>query len=262
METHSPSWQPRGSPPPLASGQVHVWQVRLQATPDQLAVYRSLLHPEELARADRFYFPDLRLKFSVARATLRRLLGAYLACPPTLPTLANGPHGKPSLAPHPSPPWKPGLEFNISHSGELALMAFCWQHPLGVDLEQQRPNRDLPGLARHSFSPSELAVWSALPPELQLEGFFNAWSRKEAFIKALGDGLYRSLKSFDVSLDPRQPMQLLASRPDPDEARQWELRALPTVEGFSTALCIPNRQYPTPPEPPLDVQCFAWLPGL
>lgn len=263
-------WHAAMLTPPLAAHQVHIWKVALTASDAALRAYRRLLTPEELARADRFYFPDLRLKFAVTRGVLRQLMGQYLGVPPEAPRFRNGPHGKPELDPSSQPAPTSArsagmpanarsLEFNISHSGEWALMAFAWDMPLGVDLEQQKGQRDFDGLARHSFSPAELAVWQALPTELKVVGFFNAWSRKEAFIKALGMGLYRSLKSFDVSLDPAVPMQLLACRPDPHEVNEWRLVPLPDVSGFSTALCLPSHAF-LPPDR-LTMTCLEWIPS-
>lgn len=203
----------------------------MQATPEQVRMLCALLSPEEQQRGNRFLFPDLRRKHRVAHGVLRLLLGSVLGCSPQSLTFEKGPHGKPALrAPCP-------LHFNLSHSGEEALLAFELRGPLGVDLEVQGRSRSLEGLTRHSFAPEEQAQWQALPEALKVEGFYAGWTRKEAFIKAIGEGLYRGLSSFVVNLDPREACALRLTRPDPAESLRWTLLDLPG-RPEAAALCL------------------------
>lgn len=238
-------WQPADANTPLAPLEphhIHVWWWSLEGSPEEIQQIRRLLTPDELARTDRFVFPELRSRFALAHGRLRQLLSKYLNVAPSAPVFMTGRFGKPSLARWvQTPPLSAGrsldLRFNLSHSGDHALVAFADGIELGIDLEATRDTRDLPGLARRCFSPAELQVWHALPEDLKITGFFNAWSRKEAFIKAVGEGMHRPLHNFDVSLDPRDPMHLLATRPNADEAKRWQLHALPEIPGFRAALC-------------------------
>jgi len=119
------------------------------------------------------------------------------------------------------------------------VFGFSRDRELGIDVERIRELSDLDQMARHSFSPLENAVMQGVPPHLRLEAFFNCWSRKEAFIKAVGEGLYRPLDDFDVTLVPGEPARLLATRRNPLEASRWSLEALPVAaEGFKAAVCV------------------------
>lgn len=227
----APLWQEMSAVPPLNRQEVQVWSYSLQATPEQVRSLCDLLSPEERARGNRFLFPDLRRKHRVAHGILRLLLGQALQMPPSALRFEQGPRGKPHLSP-PCP-----LHFNLSHSGEEALLAMDLRGPLGVDLETVGRTRSLEGLTRHSFAPEEQAQWQALPEALKVEGFYAGWTRKEAFIKALGEGMYRPLSSFVVNLDPREPCTLRLTRPDPAERDAWMLVELPG-RPEAAAICL------------------------
>jgi 4'-phosphopantetheinyl transferase len=222
-----------GTNSPLDANAVHVWRVGL----DQPAHIRDrlpgLLVPEERDRAARFVFDRDRDHYVVGRGVLRILLGRYLGLPPELVPIAYGRFGKPELAagsPHAR------LAFNLAHSHGFALYAFAQGRRVGIDLERVRPMPDAESIAARFFSARERAALSALPAGERVNGFFRAWTRKEAFIKALGEGLSRPLDRFSVSLGPGEPARLLEVADDPAEAGRWTLRDLDAPSGFLAAL--------------------------
>jgi 4'-phosphopantetheinyl transferase len=132
---------------------------------------------------------------------------------------------------------RPGLEFNLSHSADLALVAVAWERPVGVDLEQWKREMDHLALAERFFSPAERASLRALSERRDdlVHGFFSAWSRKEAYLKARGEGVTRGLHHFDVSLSPEEPARLLADRLD-SAIDHWHMRSIVPEPGFSAAI--------------------------
>jgi 4'-phosphopantetheinyl transferase len=228
-------WPPGPAHPSLTLSTVHVWRASLLASGEAVDAYESSLAPNERQRANRFIFPRDRQRFIIARGVLRHLLARYAAQPPDQFQFRYGPQGKPELAQDPT---LPPLAFNLSHSADLALYAIATERDLGIDLERIRPNLDLAGVAELSFSPTELATLHALPPPDQHLAFFTCWTRKEAFVKARGDGLTLPLKHFDVSLTPDQPAALLYTAWAPDEAERWSLHALQPAAGYVGALAV------------------------
>ena len=215
---------------------VELWTVSLDVGSARLSELAATLCPEERARAARFVFERGRREYVIARAALRDILGGHLGLPP--PAIAIGvptENGKPELR---GPPEVRALRFNVSHSGGLALIAVGFGRELGVDVEEIRADRDLIGIAESIYSPAELAELRALPAGLQVEGFYLAWTRKEAFVKALGLGLSFPLEAFDVSLDPRAPAILRAVRAEGRAAGAWTLRSLAIPGGTHAAAIV------------------------
>jgi 4'-phosphopantetheinyl transferase len=223
-------WEGPAGPAELALGEVHVWAACLDE-PEEAAL-PSWLSGEEEARACRFRFRRDSRRFRVARAVLRGLLGGYLDLDPRELGIAYGPRGKPSV---------PGIHFNVSHSAELALFAFSRDRELGVDLEYERSLPEAGDIAGRYFSPGESAVLHRLPGPERAPAFFRGWTRKEAFIKATGDGLSRPLDSFDVSLAPDEPARLLRVEGDGEASRRWWLEDLRPAPGFAGALAVEGR---------------------
>ena len=214
----------------LTAGEIHIWQASLDQPADRWHDLASLLSLDETARAAAFIFERDRRKFIVARALLRQLLGRYLNTNPRAVTFVYADKGKPSVAGHPI------LQFNVTHSHELALYAFGNNQPLGIDLEYKREVTDMQGIARGNFSAHENAVFNALPDHLKQEAFFNCWTRKEAYIKALGEGLSHPLDSFDVTFVPGEPARLTDVRGFPDEAAQWSFYGFKPRPDYIAAL--------------------------
>jgi 4'-phosphopantetheinyl transferase len=152
---------------------------------------------------------------------------------------AYGPKGKPDLAPGSA---VGGIRFNVAHAGGLALVAVTRGREVGVDLEQVR-DVDVEGIAERFFSAREVAALRRLPPAIRAEAFFRCWTRKEAYVKATGDGLSAGLEQFDVSLLPGDPAAMLAHRGDPSEVGRWSLRDLAPAPGYVGALAVEGRGY-------------------
>ncbi|HZG52707.1 MAG TPA: 4'-phosphopantetheinyl transferase superfamily protein, partial [Pyrinomonadaceae bacterium] len=189
-------------PPPatlLADGEVHLWRASLAQTPDALRRLYSTLAPDESAKAARYHFPRDRDHYIAARGLLRQLLGRYLAQPPHALRFAYGAYGKPSLD---GATAAADLRFNLSHSHELALYAFARGREVGIDIEHIRADFADDDIAARFFSAREVSMLRALPARARTSAFFNCWTRKEAYIKARGEGLSHPLDQFDVSLTP------------------------------------------------------------
>lgn len=232
----------------LTPAPVALWQIELRASPAALPRLWSQLSEEERDRADRFVFPHHRERFIVAHAALRQILGETLGQPPATIEFRKGSHDKPYLT-------TGSLHFNLSHSADQAVVACSTEAEVGVDIEQIRDRMELDSMARQVFSPSERAKLMALRGDVKRDAFFRTWSRKEAFIKALGLGLARELGSFDVPLDPAVPARLTATRPDPSEASRWRMWDLPAPPGFMAAVVLGNadgRAQWTAPAAPRD----------
>ncbi|MBC7870627.1 MAG: 4'-phosphopantetheinyl transferase superfamily protein [Chitinophagaceae bacterium] len=172
---------------------------------------------------------EARLRFILARGMLRTVLARYAETPPQALNFTYGTRGKPALLNHP-------LQFNLAHSGDLLLLALTSGHELGVDVEQIRPLPHLATMAQDNFSPVEVKALYLLPEDQREIAFLKIWTRKEAFIKATGDGFKRPLASFDVSID--EPAQLL--RAEGEDIQQWTLYHLALETGYVGALCINN----------------------
>ena len=237
--------------PPLAlklgGNEVHVWQASLRTEVNTLHALQELLSEEETIKARKFRFEKDRHHFIIAHGVLRTLLGRYLKTDPHLLHFDYNAYGKPSLG---YPFSESTLHFNVSHSHEVALYAFTYARQIGVDVEYMRLDIDYIELAKYSFSPHEQAMLSSLPKALRHQGFFNGWTRKEAYIKAKGKGLSLPLDSFDVSLCPGEPVKLLASREVPQETACWSLQELLPASGYAAALAVEGSGW--------DVSCWQW----
>lgn len=224
-------WTPAPPPQPLGETSVHIWRFHLDTDADPVDLRKNLVQ-SELARADRYSSANAARNFTVARAALRRVLGAYLGVLPAHVPITTGPYGKGILEPD---GYKDTLEFNLAHSGNLGLVAVARKVAVGVDIERHDSTRDLVDLAKSSFSDRELTRWVSLPEADRTEAFFDTWVRKEAFVKASGRGLGFGLRRFDVSIGPG-PVRIEAVDGDPDEARCWNLHALEPGAGYSAAV--------------------------
>jgi 4'-phosphopantetheinyl transferase len=223
----------------LPDDEVQLWRVDLEATRADESRWK-VLSSDELTRASRFHFPRDRQRFVASRALLRIILAAYLATDPSRLRFSYSEKEKPSLGPAHA---GSGVTFNVSHSGGIALLAFARRRDIGVDVEQVRRDFDLETIARRFFSPHEQRQLETLPAEEKPDAFFRCWTRKEAYIKATGDGLSLPLSQFDVSLGAGDPNALLATRPDGSEVRRWLLQEVPAGLGYVAALCVRGQDW-------------------
>jgi 4'-phosphopantetheinyl transferase len=230
-------------------GEVHVWRVALDPPDEVVAGLRGLLSADESARAERFRFEKHRRRFTVGRGALRRLLGGYLATPPGAVRFAYGEREKPRLAEQGA---GPPLQFNLSNSSELALVAVTAGPEVGIDLEAVRPMEDALAIAERFFSAAEREVLRRVPPGERDLAFFRCWTRKEAYLKAVGDGLALGLDRFDVALDPGAGARFLGLEGDPSRAAAWSLTHIDPAPGYLGALALPAH--------PHTVRGFHWEP--
>ncbi len=230
--------QPWRSPPPgliLAGDEIHVWRASLDQPAARVEVMSRALSADELQRAGNFHFERDRWRFIIGRGVLRSILGLYLDLDPGQVQFRYGPRGKPALAAGLS---VADLAFNLAHAGPLALYAFTCNRAIGIDVEQVRLLPDADQVAARFFSVRENAAYLELPPDQKPQGFFLCWTRKEAYLKALGEGLAQPLASFDVSLAPGEPARLLHVAWDPDEIARWFLMSMMPLPGFVAALAV------------------------
>ena len=218
----------------LASHQVDIWRVHLDLPADSLKTLEETLAVDEIQRAERFHVQGDKDRFIAAHGCLRDILARYQHWEPAQLVFSANDYGKPVLSTVPS---ERKMDFSLSHSDDFALVAVTWERKVGVDLERIRQGISAQVIARQYFSKSEFAELLALPSEEREIGFFNCWTRKEAYIKAQGLGLSLPLESFDVSVSPK-PVILRATRPDPQEAARWTLLALEVSPGYVAALAV------------------------
>ncbi|MCA9945464.1 MAG: 4'-phosphopantetheinyl transferase superfamily protein [Anaerolineales bacterium] len=234
------SWPLSPAGPSLPQEEIHVWVASLNRPQVQLNQFWQHLAEDEQARANRFYFDHDRAHYIVARGLLRQLLGSFLQLPARQIAFVYGEHGKPELAAELA---ISGLRFNISHAQGVALLAFARQREVGVDIEQVRPLEDGEQIAERFFSANEVAVFTAVPPEQKPQAFFNCWTRKEAFIKVIGEGLSCPLDSFDVTLKPGDPAELLQVKGSREAATRWKLENLNPATGYAGAVIAEGQEW-------------------
>jgi len=219
----------------LSADDVHVWVADLDLARSRDPALDSTLSPEELLRGERFRRPRDRARFVASRGVLRRLLAGYLALPAHALRFTSGPHGKPALSEKSN---ALDLRFNASRRGEVALYAFALGREVGVDVERVDTGFATREVAERFFSVSEVETLRRLSDEEQIEAFFNCWTRKEAYLKAVGTGLSTELDSFDVSLAPGAPAALLRAAGGHAETARWTLHALRPNPGSVGALAF------------------------
>jgi len=217
----------------LGNSEIHVWHRRRDPEEAELERLRTVLSNDELARAARFRFEKDRNEFIVSRGMLRCVLGSYISKSPTDLQFQYSEFGRPMLTAAAN---VPSIDFNVSHSGGVILWAFAQNRRIGVDVEELRPDFDTLEIAERFFSTSERQTLRSLPPDRRPEAFFRCWTRKESFIKALGEGLSHPLDQFDVTLATGAPAQLLATRPNASDVKAWAMWDISVPDGYAAAL--------------------------
>jgi len=231
----------------LGCDEVHVWRANLDKAPSQIQGFFHNLAADERARAERFYFERDREHFIGARGVLRAILGCYLNRMPECLSFRYGSHGKPALAGESD---GGTIRFSVSHSHGVALYAVTRGREVGIDLERIRFDVAVAEIAERFFSRREAAMLRTLPSEVQRQAFFRCWTRKEAYIKARGEGLSLALDQFDVSLAPGEPEATLGTRRDPSEASRWSLQELIPAPGYVAALAAEGQGW--------RLTCWQW----
>lgn len=232
------SWTLPSRHPALEDDEIHVWCVKLKGSPTVEQALLEILSTDERERSERFHFQKHRHRFVIARGMLRVLLARYLRTEPDQLRFDYGSYGKPFLA---KPYAQARLAFNLAHSHEIGLYAMVHNRAIGIDVELVREDFDPIALASKYFSPLELSSLRSLPIAEQKVGFFNCWTRKEAYIKAVGQGLSLSLDGFDVSLKPGVSAELLSIGGNAQLAFQWSLHELSLGSTYSAAVAVEGK---------------------
>ena len=214
-------------------GEIHLWSAPLDLAEPIVHALAEVLAADERHRAARFVFPRDRGRFVAGRGFLRHLLGAYLGEDPSELRIEQAPGGKPALA-----AGHRDLRFNLSHAEGLAVCALVEGEDVGADVEKRRPLADALLIAQSFFSPSENEELCGLPEWGRLHAFWDCWTRKEAFLKATGEGLGRPLDSFDVSLRPGEAARLRRVQDDPEGPSRWSLLTLEPEPGYVAAVAV------------------------
>jgi 4'-phosphopantetheinyl transferase len=253
---HERRFQPMWMPSPLATpispleaGAIHVWLVTLAEVPTDGAA--DMLTSDERKQASRFMSASLVRGFIARRAALRQILATYTRTRAADLAFRTGAHGKPQLLdPHGA---ASTLQFNTSDAGGYALIAVTMQQAIGVDIEAIRQIDDADDIVEQHFSAVERDTYRRLAPEQRPMAFFTAWTRKEAFIKAVGLGLNLSLDAFSVELDPAAPARLIEIDGDPIKAAEWTLLPIEVPRGHVGAVVVGG--------PISHCQTGIWPPG-
>lgn len=213
--------------------ETHIWRLPLELTISELEKAKSLLVEDEKTRAERFYFDKHRNHYVAARSQMRKILGFYLNIDNEKIIFSYNEFGKPFLD-------NEAIHFNLSHSHNLALFAVNLRYELGIDIEWMHRKTNLLEIGERFFSANEYAELKSLPAELQRQGFFNCWTRKESYIKARGKGLGLPLSKFEVSLLPGEPVCLKSTLHDPEAVNKWSLYAFNPHPEYAAGFTINN----------------------
>jgi 4'-phosphopantetheinyl transferase len=259
MQVHQ---QMRNTSDSISTQQVDLWRIDLASEAHEARAYRSFLSDDEIQRADKFRFGHSRDHFIIARAVMRTILAGYVDLEPRQLVFSYGRKGKPELRFN-GP--GPALKFNLSHSRDFALLAVTKGARIGVDIEFVNPKIAASGLAARFFAPGEVHALDGVATSLKAEAFFACWTRKEAYLKALGTGLSLALDGFEVTLKPGLPALLLT--PDPHDSTRWGMYDLDAPAGYKAAvvvegdrhqlrqLCCPSEGLSTIDFQPVNASC-------
>jgi 4'-phosphopantetheinyl transferase len=231
----------------LSWDEVHVFYTSLEVSDRRLETLEKTLYPFEQERADRFRFPQDRKHYIAGRGILREITGAYLKKDPSRLVFKYNSYGKPFLL---DDSYTIDLSFNLSHSRGTALYAFTIGRDVGIDIEYMRSDVVEDSTAEHTFSKNEIAALRDLPRDIQTRAFFNCWTRKEAFIKAKGQGLSIALDQFDVSIIPGEPAKLLRTEWDAAERNRWTLEELNVGAEYAASLAVKDQEF--------ILKCWEW----
>jgi 4'-phosphopantetheinyl transferase len=220
-----------------SENQVDIWRIHI-AGQDGIEHCRQLLSPDEAKRADAFHFDRHRRRFIAARAAMRQILSACTGIASEELVFSYGAKGKPELAGELE---RSEIKFNLSHSGDIAVLAVTRGLTVGIDIEWINPEFATEEIAEHFFAAGEVRRLQALPTAERSDEFFACWTRKEAYIKALGDGLSVPLDSFEVAFGPGVSAALLQVMVDPGEAARWSMYDIEVAQGYRAALVVEGK---------------------
>ena len=227
-------WNVSPLPVSLSEKVVHLWRIELDQSDGLVSRMRQMITADEIEWANRLRFYRDQRRYILAHAALRQIIAGYVHVCPQQILFRSSAYGKPYLAGSQADQ----LYFNLSHSGEIALLGVACRPQIGVDVETIRPIDDLMSLARNCFSTNEYEQLDALPDSQKLAVFFTIWTRKEAFIKAIGEGLSYPLDLFEVSTHPDEQGRIVHIAGSIQEAQTWTLQAVRPAHGYTGAIAI------------------------
>jgi len=223
----SDSWQQTPKTLDLSSDHIDIWLCHLKDLSKNIDEFYSLLAKDERERADKLKIEDKRKQYIITRGSLRQRLGSLTNLEPKDFVFEYMEHGKPVLA---NDPRYADITFNISHSNDFSLIAITLKQVIGIDIEKINPDSDHQQLVTRFFSMVEQSEFQALPEKIKAKAFCACWTRKEAFIKAVGDGVSYGLDNFDVSIDPENQSSKINLHQDSDET--WSVHHLPINDDY------------------------------
>ncbi len=233
--------------PVIGRGDVHVWCAELDVSDADLVALDALLDPGERARAARFRFNRHRTRWVAAHGMLRSVLARYVQVPAGTLEFAAEPGGKPHLR---GPRSDREVHFNLAHAEGIALLAVSTLGEVGVDVERVQPMPDAEVIAETHFAEGEREGLRRLQPARVDSGFFSCWTRKEAYVKAVGSGLAMPLEDFEVTLSPDDPPRFVHIGGDESAATEWSLHSLAPAPGYTGAVAIRA--------PEITLSCWRW----
>ncbi len=221
----------------LESNDVHIWRLELNLPINKVNLLRNILTKDEQKKADKFRFEHLQHRFTLTRATLRIILGKYLQISPKQVEFSYGSKGKPSLVPFLN---NQSIEFNLSHSEDIALYGFSKNRNIGIDIEKIRSNCDVEQLAKRFFTPREYHIISELKGRKQQQAFFQAWTSKEAYLKAIGEGLVGGLDQIEIDLSSEN-RKLVNIKDEEKSIINWNLFAIDINDDYLATLAVEGK---------------------
>ena len=231
----TPSWGAPPMYPHAVADEVHVWRIPLDLAAPHVERLGQALNDEERTRTARFHFDRDRRQYQIVRGALRAILSRYVDAPPGDLAFVYNATGKPALR---CGPGEQDLRFNISHSGRMALIAVALGRDIGVDIELIRGNIPTEEIENRFFAPAEVASIRALPAADRRRAFFHCWTRKEAYLKARGEGLSLAIKEFELPIACGETADVLAISDHPSDCPRWWLRELVVGSGYAAAMAV------------------------
>lgn len=232
MDIFERTWPPAIPLGPISSGDVHVWRVNVDSPEIQTGRLASYLSEDEAARSGHFHFERDRRRFIVARGLLREVLALYIQKEPRELHFSYNPFGKPALADNES------LRFNLSHSAELILIGITCRRDIGIDVEQIHRDLAVESIARRFFTPREVNQLEKLSASNRLAMFYRYWTRKEAYVKAIGEGISFPLERCEVSMIRGRSLEPVVRSWNTRESSPWYVQDLHPGRDYAAAIAV------------------------
>jgi 4'-phosphopantetheinyl transferase len=217
----------------ISDDEIHVWHVSLNQPSFQIEKMSDILSEEEWKRITEYRFNQFRIRYILCRGFLRTILGRYVGINPKVIHFEYGDYGKPVIR---GVGGEHRVQFNLAHSGDLAVYAITAKSRIGVDVEYVETFPEMASVATNIFSLREQKAWMALPEEMKKFAFYNGWTRKEAYLKGIGIGLQTELNQIEVSIIPGEPAKLIQQTDEPDEAHSWSLADIVIDKNYVAAV--------------------------